>query len=472
MPSNILMPKTGADATEAKIVRWLKKEGDRVSRGDVVAEIETEKVNMEVESFGEGTLFRVLAPEGATMEVGKPIAILLKEGEQPPADAAAPTTAPAVAAATPEVSIADRPLVETPGPAPATAPVRPEPASAPAPQFVPALAATSSTAGVTNGYDVLDLGGRIKASPLARRLAQEHNLDLRRIQGRGPGGRIVREDIEVAIQQAAPYAPAPMPLAPSPVAPLAPAAPAAAPEPAPVAATAAPEAVPAGAMVRPLSRVRLTTARRLAESKQTAPHFYITVDVDMAEALKLRATLNEQAGGELKISVNDLVLKASAWALQRHPDLNSSFRDGSLVIHDHINISVAVALEDGLVSPVIPDVDRKSLGQIARESKAMVERARNGKLRAEDYEQGTFTVSNLGMFDVDTFIAIINPPQAAILAVGSVQQVPVVRDGQITIGEIMKATLSADHRATDGAQAARFLADVRRALEKPLLMAL
>jgi pyruvate dehydrogenase E2 component (dihydrolipoamide acetyltransferase) len=471
MPSNILMPKTGADATEAKIVRWLKKEGDHVARGEIVAEIETEKVNMEVESFGEGTLFRVLAPEGTTMEVGKPIAIVLKDGEQLPADAA-PAPARAVASAAPEVSIADHPLVETPGPAPVTAPAAAEPA--PAPESVPSLAAAAVSNGVTNGHNVIDLGGRIKASPIARRLAQEHNLDLRRIQGRGPGGRVVREDVEVAIQQVAQYtaSPAPAPVAPPPVAPVAPAAPAVAPEPAPAAATAAPVEAAAGATVRPLSRVRLTTARRLAESKQTAPHFYITVDVDMAEALKLRATLNEQAGGELKVSVNDLVLKASAWALQRHPDLNSSFRDGSLVIHDHINIAVAVALEDGLVSPVLPDVDRKSLGQIARESKAMVERARHGKLRAEDYEQGTFTVSNLGMFDVDTFIAIINPPQAAILAVGSVQQVPVVRNGQITIGEIMKATLSADHRATDGAQAARFLSDVRRALEKPLLMAL
>jgi pyruvate dehydrogenase E2 component (dihydrolipoamide acetyltransferase) len=221
-----------------------------------------------------------------------------------------------------------------------------------------------------------------------------------------------------------------------------------------------------------LTRIQLTAARRLTESKQNAPHFYLTLEVDMAEALKLRSTLNEQAQGAVKVSVNDLVVKACAWALQQHPNLNSTYRDGKLLLHDRINISVAVALEEGLVSPVIPDVDRKSLGQIARDSKAMIERARAGKLRPEDYADGTFTVSNLGMFDVDTFIAIINPPQAGILAVGAVREVPVVRDGQLAIGQIMKVTLSADHRATDGAQGARFLGDVRRALEKPLLMAL
>jgi pyruvate dehydrogenase E2 component (dihydrolipoamide acetyltransferase) len=192
----------------------------------------------------------------------------------------------------------------------------------------------------------------------------------------------------------------------------------------------------------------------------------------MAEALKLRTAFNEQAEGAVKVSVNDLVIKACAWALQRHPNLHSAYRDGKLLMHDRINISVAVALDEGLVSPVIPDVDRKSLGQIARESNAMVERARAGKLRPEDYADGTFTVSNLGMFDIDTFIAIINPPQAAILAVGAVREVPVVRDGQLAIGQIMKITLSADHRATDGAQGARFVADIRRALEKPLIMAI
>jgi pyruvate dehydrogenase E2 component (dihydrolipoamide acetyltransferase) len=431
------MPKTGADETVAKLVRWLKKEGDVVNRGDVVAEIETDKVNMEVEAFGSGTLYRRLMKEGESMDVGKPIAILLKEGEQPPADAPAPAQAAATA-----TQAAPRSTAE--------ASARPAPAST----VTPASSVLETTAayGRANGTD-----GRIKASPLAKKIAQEHNLDLSAIVGRGPGGRVVRDDVEAAIQAGTGVQLERPAMAGAP--------------PAtevqvfePLAAAASGE--------KALTKIQLTAARRLTESKQNAPHFYLTVDVDMAEALKLRTAFNEQAEGAVKVSVNHLVIKACAWALQRHPNLNSAYRDGKLLMHDRINISVAVALDEGLVSPVIPDVDRKSLGQIARESKAMVERARAGKLRPEDYADGTFTVSNLGMFDIDTFIAIINPPQAAILAVGAVREVPVVRDGQLAIGQIMKITLSADHRATDGAQGARFVADIRRALEKPLIMAI
>jgi pyruvate dehydrogenase E2 component (dihydrolipoamide acetyltransferase) len=286
-------------------------------------------------------------------------------------------------------------------------------------------------------------------------MAQEHNLDLAAIPGRGPGGRVVREDVEAAIA-AAQAAPAPALAVPTPA----------------EAEVPAPQPVAAGVNERPLTRIQLTAARRLAESKQQAPHFYLTIEVDMAEAMRLRKTLNEQAEGQLKISVNDLVVKACAHALTRHPNLNCSYRDGKVLLYDRINVSVAIDTEEGLVSPVIPDADKKSLGQIARESRALIERARAKRLRPEDYADGTFTVSNLGMLDIDTFVAIINPPQAAILAVGAVRQIPVVRDGQLSIGEIMKVTLSADHRATDGAAGARFLADLRRALEKPLLMAL
>jgi len=439
MPSTVLMPQTGADASEGKIVRWLKHEGDQVNTNDVVAEIETEKVNMEVNAYSSGKLYRILVPEGQSMEVGKPIAILLKEGEQPPADLpaaakpAAPTEKPATA------------------PAQNAAPVA---AQAPAPQPAPPQPSVPSTvsagAAPSNGQTAQQPGERIKASPLARRLAEEHNLDLTRISGRGPGGRVVRDDVEAAIESGTAAA-APAPVQPAP---------------------AVPETVSVGGNERALTRIQLVAARRMIESKQTAPHFYITVDVDMAEALKLRASLNEQAEGGFKVSVNDLVVKACAWTPQRHPELNSTYRDGKLVMFERVNISVAIATDDGLVSPVIPDADRKSLGQIARETRALVERARTGKLRMEDYADGTFTISNLGMFDVENFIAIINPPQAAILAVGSVRQVPVVRAGELAIGEIMKVTLSADHRATDGAGGARFLADLRRVLEKPLLMAL
>jgi pyruvate dehydrogenase E2 component (dihydrolipoamide acetyltransferase) len=449
MPTNVLMPKTGADETVGKLVRWLKKEGDVVSRGDIVAEIETDKVNMEVEAFGAGTLYRILVKEGESSDVGKPIALLLKEGEQPPADA--PASGQAAATAAPSETPAKQASAQT---APPDVPVAQTPAAPVAVPAAPAVATAEPTHSEADGA-----GGRIKASPLARKIAQEHNLDLRMIAGRGPGGRVVRDDVEAAIQaggvtiSAAPTAASVAPVVEAPAS-----------EPEPAAAAASGE--------KALTRIQLTAARRLTESKQNAPHFYLTLEVDMAEALKLRGSLNEQAQGTVKVSVNDLVIKACAWALQQHPYLNSTYRDGKLLLHDRINISVAIALEEGLVSPVIPDVDRKSLGQIARDSKAMIARAKAGKLRPEDYADGTFTVSNLGMFDIDTFIAIINPPQAGILAVGAVHEVPVVRDGQLAIGQIMKVTLSADHRATDGASGARFLLDVRRALEKPLLMAL
>jgi pyruvate dehydrogenase E2 component (dihydrolipoamide acetyltransferase) len=441
------MPQTGADASEGKIVRWLKQEGDQVNTNDVVAEIETEKVNMEVTAYSSGKLYRILVPEGQSMAVGKPIAILLKEGEQPPADAPAAAPAPAQTAPAPAKPASAAPIQAVP---PAARAATPEPAAA-RPAVLAAIRPSSGSA-PSNGQTAHQEGERIKASPLARRLAQEHNLDLARIPGRGPGGRVVREDVEAAIESG-----------------IAVAAPGVAPdEQAPLAASA----IPSTGTERPLNRIQLTAARRLTESKQTAPHFYLTLEVDMAEALKVRAALNAAAEGEVKISVNDLVVKASAWALQRHPGINSTYRDGKVLLHDRINISVAMATDEGLVSPVVPDVDRKSLGAIARDTRALVERARAGKLRIEDYADGTFTISNLGMFDIETFIAIINPPQAAILAVGAVRKVPVVRDGELAIGEIMKITLSADHRATDGAAGARFLGDIRRALEKPLLMAL
>ncbi len=449
MPSNVLMPQTGADASEGKIVRWLKQEGDQVDTNDIVAEIETEKVNMEVTAYSSGKLYRILVPEGQSMAVGKPIAILLKEGEQPPADApAAAQTAPAQSAPAPAKAA---PTGSAQADPPAARATTPEPAAA-KPAVLAAIGPSSGSA-PSNGQTAHQAGERIKASPLARRLAQEHNLDLAQIPGRGPGGRVVREDVAAAIESGVAVA---------------------APEAAPV-EEQAPLAASVGASTgteRPLNRIQLTAARRLTESKQTAPHFYLTLEVDMAEALKVRAALNAAAEGEVKISVNDLVVKASAWALQRHPGINSTYRDGKVLLHDRINISVAMATDEGLVSPVVPDVDRKSLGAIARDTRALVERARAGKLRIEDYADGTFTISNLGMFDIETFIAIINPPQAAILAVGAVKKVPVVRDGELAIGEIMKITLSADHRATDGAAGARFLGDIRRALEKPLLMAL
>ncbi|MDR7403272.1 MAG: dihydrolipoamide acetyltransferase family protein [Armatimonadota bacterium] len=280
----------------------------------------------------------------------------------------------------------------------------------------------------------------MKASPLARKLAEEHGIDLTQVRGTGPGGRITREDVEAAIAAAArPAAPAPA----------------------------------ADYEVLPLTRIRQTIARRMTESTQQAPHFYITMEVVMDEALRLRQHLNQALGATPPVSVNDLVLKAVALALRAHPALNSALVEGAIRRYRRVNLAVAVALPEGLIAPVVHDCDRLSLTEIAARTTELGERARSGRLRPEDYEGGTFTVSNLGMFgDVDSFAAIINPPHAGILAVGRALPRPVVRDGQIVPATTMKVTLSADHRVTDGAEAARFLAEVKRLLENPLLLVL
>jgi pyruvate dehydrogenase E2 component (dihydrolipoamide acetyltransferase) len=293
----------------------------------------------------------------------------------------------------------------------------------------------------------------VKASPLARRLAREAGIDLREIPGTGPGGRVVKRDVDRYLQARAPAAAPPPPPAAAPI-------PTPAPAPVP---TPAPTAVP-------VSPLRQAIARRMTVSKQTAPHFYVTVEVDMDEAMAWRARINEALGERGKVTVNDMVVKAAALALREFPALRSSYQEGGIVRHEAIHIGIAVALEEGLITVVLRDADRKPLAQIARESKELVERARSGKVRPEDIEGSVFTVSNLGMFDVEHFIAIINPPEAAIMAVGSVREVPVVKNGQLAIGQRMKVTVSADHRVTDGAEVARFLQAFRRYLENPLLL--
>jgi pyruvate dehydrogenase E2 component (dihydrolipoamide acetyltransferase) len=301
-----------------------------------------------------------------------------------------------------------------------------------------------------------DGGERIKASPIARRIAQEHEIDLRQVAASGPGGRIVREDVEAFLRdrQAQPAAaPAAAPAAPAPAAA------------APMAADGA-----EGQQV-PLTRMRQAIARTMTASKTTIPHFYVSAEVDMTEALAWRKRLNEAAAADgIKISVNDMVLKASAAALVKFPNINASFGGDHILLHDHVNISIAVAMKEGLISPVLHNVEQKSIGQIARETADMVGRAREGKLRADEYSGGTFTVSNLGPFNVADFIAIITPPQAAALAVASSAQQAVVVDGQVAIRDRMRVTISADHRVTDGAEAAQFVGEVRRLLENPLAM--
>jgi len=407
MISEVVMPQMGADMQEGTILRWLKREGDAVRRGEIIAEIETDKANVEIEAYESGILRRILLPEGTTVPVGQVIAIIAApeddvsryEREAAPV-AAAGVTPPKPAAAVPER---------------------------------PAAAAEAPTAEA----------GRVRASPAARRLAEELGVDLSRVQGTGPDGRILRRDVEAAAKA----------LEAAPVAEAAP--PAAAPAEAPAAAPA-------------MSRMRQAIARRMTQSKREAPHYYLTMDIDMTEAERLRRQLNEAAEGEVHISVNDVIVKAVAKALRRHPIFNSWFVDGRVQQQEALNIGVAVALEEGLIAPAILDCGRKSLAEIARASRDLAERARSGVLKAEEYSGATFTVSNLGMYEVETLIAIIPPPQAAILGVGVVRKVPVVRDGENVVREQMKVALSADHRVTDGAQGARFLAELRNFLENPI----
>jgi len=419
MATTVTMPKMGFDMVEGKLLRWLKKVGEPVKAGEPLAEIETEKVNIEFEAPASGVLKAVLIEEGTTVPVGTPIAIIAAPDE--------PVEAPAAA-----------PAVREGPPLPTPAPGAPPP---PAPALAPVGAPTPPP------------GGRVKASPLARRLAREAGIDLREIPGTGPGGRVVKRDVDRYLQARAPAAAPPPPPAAAPI-------PTPAPAPVP---TPAPTAVP-------VSPLRQAIARRMTVSKQTAPHFYVTVEVDMDEAMAWRARINEALGERGKVTVNDMVVKAAALALREFPALRSSYQEGGIVRHEAIHIGIAVALEEGLITVVLRDADRKPLAQIARESKELVERARSGKVRPEDIEGSVFTVSNLGMFDVEHFIAIINPPEAAIMAVGSVREVPVVKNGQLAIGQRMKVTVSADHRVTDGAEVARFLQAFRRYLENPLLL--
>ena len=320
-----------------------------------------------------------------------------------------------------------------------------QPAEAkPAEAKVPAPAGARPAAQSTARVD-----GRVRASPVARKLAQEQGVDLTQVQGTGPDGRIVRRDVEDTIERLSGSAELIEAAAPEP-----------APEP--------PDAAPAEAVA--MSRMRQTIARRMAQSKREAPHYYITVDMDMTEAERLRHQLNDAFHREFHLSVNDLIVKASAMALARHPMFNTWLVDGEVRQHQAINVCIAIALEDGLIAPAILECGSKSLAQIAQASRSLAERAKSGSLKPEEYSGGTFTVSNLGMYEVETLIAIIQPPQTAILGVGAVRSAPVVREGQVTVAELMKVALSADHRVTDGAQGAQFLNDIRRLLENPVAL--
>jgi pyruvate dehydrogenase E2 component (dihydrolipoamide acetyltransferase) len=424
--TEIVMPNMGYDMTEGKLLRWLKQDGDAVAKGEAVAEIETDKVAIELEAFSAGILRNIVVSAGETVAVGTRLALL--------------------AAADEDLSVTFIPASPS---SPASIPVPRASASGPAP--IPESGRSDAA---------------INASPLARRTAREHGVDLSLVQGTGPGGRITREDVIAAAEKSA----GTTAQAASP--PLEPTAPTEQKSIVPQDAEtpAIPTLEEAATSSRPLTRLQQTIGRRMVESKTQAPHFYVTVHADMTEAMALRRQLNAGPVDAVRISVNDLVVKAVARTLADFPVLNATFAGDTLTMHQEIAVCVAVALEEGLVTPVVHHAERKTLRRIARETHELVERARGGKGRAEDYTGGTFTVSNLGMFNVDTFVAIINPPQAAILAVGAVQRLPVYIGEELLPRLLMSMTLSADHRVTDGATAARFLARVCEALRQPVLL--
>lgn len=424
MAQKILMPALSPTMTEGTLAKWLKKEGDAISAGDVIAEIETDKATMEFEAVDEGILARVLIPAGTQgVAVNEPIALLLEEGDDH--------------AALDALMTASSPKVEAKVTAPAAAS-----------SLVPVFRSASASGGAT----------RVFASPLARRLAKEAGLDLSVLKGSGPRGRIVRHDIQEALASgvtarmasasSAPVAPkvsSPPQLQPMPWQPY---------------------------KAEPNTGVRKTIARRLSEAKQTVPHFYLTVDVELDALMALRKQLNSVPDAGHKLSVNDFVIKACALALQKVPAANAMWTDEAILRFDEIDISVAVATDGGLITPVIRNADRKGLATISTEMKALAKKARDGKLRPEEFQGGGFSISNLGMYGIKSFSAIINPPQSCILAVGAGEERVVVRDGAVAVRTMMTVTLSVDHRSVDGAVGAQFLVALKPLLEDPVQLML
>ncbi len=411
--AQVIMPKMGDGMVEGTILRWLKKEGDTVEIGDIIAEVETDKASVELPAEASGKLANILAKEGDTVPVGTVIAEILGEGEQPQATKPAQPTVAAEELAAPGGEIA----VSEPEVSPTEAPAR----------------------------------ERVKASPLARRIAEEAGIDLAMVRGTGPGGRIVERDVQqfLAARQSGPRVLAA--------------------EPAPAVSPPEPAVLTGG---EPLTRMRRLIAERTTLTKQTVPHFYVTMDIDMTEAMALRERLNAALPEDApKISVNDLVTKACALALARYPQVNALYQNDRVYPSSEVHIGIMVAVPGGLLVPVLRHCERKTLRQIAAETRQLVEKARSGRLASDEFTGATFSISNLGMYGVDEFIAIINPPAVAILAVGAVQKQPVALDDDtVAVRPRMKVTLSADHRAMDGAVAAEFLRELKRILENPYTM--
>jgi pyruvate dehydrogenase E2 component (dihydrolipoamide acetyltransferase) len=424
MAEVIYMPKLSDTMTEGVVAEWTKKIGDKVSSGEVLAEIETDKATMEFESFYDGVLLHIGVEKGKAAPVNSVLAIIGKEGEDissllssSPAAESAPATAPTKEAA---------PVIET---APLAAP-KPEPVAAPVAAQAPMQHASNSN-------------GRVFASPLAKKLAEEKGVDIAAVPGTGEGGRVVKRDVDHYV----PYAGASV-------------------------SSASFNSVPAGTesfVDEPVSQMRKTIARRLAESKFTAPHFYLTLEIDMDAAIEARKSINATG---VKISYNDMVIKAVAMALKKHPNVNSAWYGDYIRRNHHVHIGVAVAVDEGLLVPVIRFADGKGLMSISEEVREYALKAKDKKLQPSDWEGNTFTISNLGMFGIEEFTAIVNPPDSCILAVGGIKEVPVVNNGQVVPGNVMKVTLSCDHRVVDGASGAAFLQTFKNFMENPVNMLL
>lgn len=446
MATNVLMPKMGYDMTEGKILRWLKQEGDAVTKGEAIAEIQTDKVNIEIEAFAGGVLAKILHGADEDVPVGEVIGIIAAPGEkvEAPAGSAAKRTAAESGvnggtmnltgsgeggeAAAMEAGAGSGAKARTLGVAGA-APIE-------EPSQVAKSQADGRAAAAGAQLPVRAEGERVKSSPLARKMATAQGIELAAVPGTGPGGRIVKRDVEG-------YQPVQRPAA----------------------------FVPTAAVTEvPLSRMRQAIARRLSESKQTAPHFYVTKAIDMTEATAFRAQVNQTLTGAQKVSFNDMVIKAVAKALKAFPAVNASWAEDRIVEHERINVGMAVALPEGLIVPVINDAYGKTLSRIAEEAKDLAARAKENRLKPDEFTGGTCTVSNLGMMDVESFTAIINPPESAIMAIGSINKEAVVINESIAIRSIMRITMSSDHRVIDGATAAQFLGEVKRLLETPLLL--
>ena len=420
MADELVMPRLSDTMERGTIARWVVKEGDAFKNGDVLAEIETDKALMELSAYDDGVLLKILVPDGAEAELGAPIAVTGEAGEEVPAEmlSAAPAAAPAAEAA----------------------PAGDGPASAAAPK--PSAPAASE----------------LRASPIARKLASENGIDLRVLAGKGSGpeGRIVKIDVEKLIGKVGAEGVAPQTAAPK--------------GPTPAPAKPVPAALADETRIEKPSSMLKAIAQRMGESNGPIPHFYVESQIDMEKALELRKDLNTALEGEVKISVTDMIIRASALALLEHPEVHRSWVAEGLAYHSHANVGIAVALDEGLIVPVIRHADEKSLVEISKASQDLAERARAGRLLQDEIEGGTFTVSNLGMFGVTRFMAIINPPEPAILAVGATVDTPVVRDGEVVVRPIMTVTLSCDHRATSGAGGAALLQSFKKRLEQPVLL--